>query len=115
MKTSAFVSFAASILLKLINADVALQVNGPGGTFAVTLLDQGDQLISSREHSPLFKTDMSAVVLNAGETINGQSQACGCVAFVSPSCSGNPRVSFGGNVTEFPSNVAGNIGCYVCV
>lgn len=73
------------------------------------------QLTRLTEHNPLFKTAINVVVANAGETINGMSQACGCVAFVSPSCAGNPRLAFGGNVTNVPSNLLGNIGCYVCV
>ncbi|OIW33578.1 hypothetical protein CONLIGDRAFT_677351 [Coniochaeta ligniaria NRRL 30616] len=96
-------------------ADVVFQVGGPGGTFALAQVDQGDQVITSQLNNPLFKNAINAFVVNAGEVLDGRPQACGCVAFLSPTCTGNPRFAFGGNVTDVPGDLLGDIGCYVCV
>ncbi|KAB5558102.1 hypothetical protein GE09DRAFT_1058173 [Coniochaeta sp. 2T2.1] len=81
MKTTAILALALGSLPGLVNADVVFQVGGPDGTFAVAQVDQGDQVLTSKRNNPLFKNAINAVVLNAGETLNGLERACGCVGW----------------------------------
>ncbi|KAF2102489.1 hypothetical protein NA57DRAFT_71483 [Rhizodiscina lignyota] len=107
MKCTAFSSIAAAAasIASLATADIIFEVNNG----LEHLLDPGHAFRTAEAGNPGFANATEARVANVGP------EACGCVVYGNTECDGNPSIVVNGDFVQLPSDIAGKVGCVICL